>query len=262
MNKNTFWQRALLLKAGWIVLFLLLWQLLCMFGRFPAALLPAPINVFRSLVASFADGSMVSALTYSIGLILIGLFAGVLIALFLAVISNLSSVAASFVETCISIAHPLPGIALLPLIILWIGTDVGAILFIILHSVIWPLVLNLRAGFLAVPEIQLQVAKSMGLSPLKSTLLIAIPGSLAYLLSGLEIAWSRAWRSLVSAEMIFGAAGGIGGLGWMIFQNRVFMDTPGLFASLTMMILIGILIENILFRLLEKNTVRKWGMSR
>lgn len=252
----------MLWKLGWILLFLLLWQALVLSGRFPEALLPPPSEVLSALLQSISDGTMLQALGYSIGLISLGLLLGSIIALVLAILSTLSTITASFVETCISIAHPLPGVALLPLVILWIGTDTRAILFIILHSVIWPMVLNLRAGFHAVPELHLQVAKGMGLSALETTILIGIPSSMAYLLSGLEISWSRAWRSLVSAEMIFGAAGGVGGLGWMIFQSRVFMDTAGLFSSLLVMIAIGILVEHLLFRLLENRTVKRWGMSR
>lgn len=251
-----------LYKLGWILLFLLFWQVLVLSGQFPEALLPSPLRVIQALMQSIADGTMVQAFVYSMGLILAGLLLGASIALVLSVLSTLSPIAASFVETCISIAHPLPGIALLPLVILWIGTDTSAILFIILHSVIWPMVLNLRAGFQAVPELHLQVARGMGLSPLQATIFIGIPASMAYLLSGLEISWSRAWRSLVSAEMIFGAAGGVGGLGWIIFQSRVFMDTAGLFSALLVMIAIGILVEHVLFRFLEGRTIKRWGMSR
>jgi NitT/TauT family transport system permease protein len=61
--------------------------------------------------------------------------------------------------------------------------------------------------------------------------------------------------------MIFGAAGGEGGLGWFIFKRRVFMDTPGIFAGLIVIIFIGILVEDLVFNKLEEITIRKWGMT-
>jgi len=61
--------------------------------------------------------------------------------------------------------------------------------------------------------------------------------------------------------MIFGATGGKGGIGWYIFNKRVFMDTPGLFAGLIVIIIIGILVEDLAFGKLEETTIKKWGIS-
>ena len=165
------------------------------------------------------------------------------------------------VETLVSIAHPLPGIALLPLIILWFGAGEISIIFIIVHSVVWPLVLNLLAGFKAIPKIYKQVGNNYGLNSLKIIRYIMLPASLPYFLTGMRISWARAWRALISAEMIFGAAGGKGGLGWFIFKNRVFMDTTGIFAGLIIIVVIGMLVEDLIFEKLEKVTIKKWGMT-
>ena len=65
---------------------------------------------------------------------------------------------------------------------------------------------------------------------------------------------------LVAAEMIFGASGGKGGLGWLIYQKRFFLETPYVFAALFVIILIGIMMENVVFAQIEKWTVQRWGM--
>jgi NitT/TauT family transport system permease protein len=59
--------------------------------------------------------------------------------------------------------------------------------------------------------------------------------------------------------MIFGAVGATGGLGWFLFQKRVFMDTPGLFAGLIMVAVIGLIVEDVVFGFLEKKTLGTWG---
>ena len=64
-----------------------------------------------------------------------------------------------------------------------------------------------------------------------------------------------------SAEMVFGVAGSQGGLGWFIYQNRFEMNTDLVFAGLLTVILIGLLVENLFFRWLERRTVLRWGMS-
>ena len=90
---------------------------------------------------------------------------------------------------------------------------------------------------------------------------ITLPASLPYFLAGSRIAFARSWRALISAEMIFGAAGGKGGIGWFLYNKRVFMDSSGLFAGLLVIVVAGILTEEVFFTILENKTVKKWGMS-
>ena len=108
----------------------------------------------------------------------------------------------------------------MPLVLIWIGIGKEAILFIIIHSVLWPLVLNLRTGFSSIPAIYTLVGKNYGLKNLSFIFSDYGPASLPYLLAGLKIGWARAWRALISAEMLFGAINSIGGLGWYIFQKK------------------------------------------
>ncbi len=81
-------------------------------------------------------------------------------------------------------------------------------------------------------------------------------------MSGLKISWAFAWRTLIAAELVFGAASGRGGLGWYIFQNRNELYTDRVFAGLVLVIAIGLVVENVAFAALEGATVRRWGMAR
>jgi NitT/TauT family transport system permease protein len=119
----------------------------------------------------------------------------------------------------------------------------------------------LITGFKATPKVYSDVGRNIGLNRLALLKEIHIPASLPYLISGFKIAWARAWRALISAEMVFGAVGGKGGLGWYIFKQRVFMDTAGMFAALAVIMLIGILVEEVMFEKVEGLTIRKWGMT-
>lgn len=77
------------------------------------------------------------------------------------------------------------------------------------------------------------------------------------------IAAQLAWRTLIAAELVFGTTStGQGGLGWYIFQNRNELYTDRVFAGLAMVIVIGLLVENLVFATLERATVRRWGMQR
>ena len=76
-----------------------------------------------------------------------------------------------------------------------------------------------------------------------------------------EMGWARAWRGLISAEMLFGS-GGSKGIGYYITDRRTNMDIAGVFATILVIILIGLVVEYGVFRTIENHTFKKWGMSR
>ena len=91
---------------------------------------------------------------------------------------------------------------------------------------------------------------------------IMLPSSLPYILSGINIGWARAWRSVIAAEMVFGAAAGsAGGLGWHIYISRYLFDIAGTFAALLAIVMVGILVEEFIFKSVKRMTVEKWGMT-
>jgi NitT/TauT family transport system permease protein len=91
---------------------------------------------------------------------------------------------------------------------------------------------------------------------------ILVPAALPSILSGLKIGWAFAWRTLIAAELVFGASSGKGGLGWYIFQNRNELYTDRVFAGLILVVVIGLFVENVVFHALERVTVRRWGLQR
>ncbi len=164
--------------------------------------------------------------------------------------------------TLTSMFNPLPAIALLPLALLWFGLGRGSLVFVLMHSVLWPLALNTYAGFQGVPETLRMAGRNYGLTGLRYVLQILVPAALPSILSGLKIGWAFAWRTLIAAELVFGASSGKGGLGWYIFQNRNELYTDRVFAGLAMVMLIGLLVESLGFKTLERLTVRRWGQQR
>ena len=106
------------------------------------------------------------------------------------------------------------------------------------------------------------VGRNYGLSGLPLVLKILIPAAFPSILAGLKIGWAFAWRTLIAAELVFGVAAGKGGLGWYIFESKNQLDIPEVFAGLLTIILIGLAVENVVFRLIEARTVQRWGMVR
>lgn len=104
--------------------------------------------------------------------------------------------------------------------------------------------------------------RNYGLTGLRYVLQILVPAALPAILSGLKIGWAFAWRTLIAAELVFGASSGKGGLGWYIFQNRNELYTDRVFAGLALVVLIGLAVESLGFAVVERVTVRRWGQQR
>jgi len=105
------------------------------------------------------------------------------------------------------------------------------------------------------------VGRNYGLSSFGYVTRILIPAAFPSILTGLKIGWAFAWRTLIAAELVFGVSSGSGGLGWFIYEKKNQLEIPSVFAGLLTVILIGLLVENVIFRVIERHTVRRWGMQ-
>lgn len=259
--RKTFWRNKAVRQGLFVVAALVIWEAIALSGVYPQLLFPDLRSIWSALVESVRSGEIIGRTGFSLYLIGIGLFLGVILAFVLTALSMLSSVVSDLMEAVVAIVHPLPGIALLPIVLLWFGTGSRSIIIIIVHSVLWPLMLNTYTGFRSVSKTQLEVGRNIGLRGIQLVTLVMVPAAFPYILAGAKIAWARSWRALVAAEMVFGASGSEGGLGWFIYQRRFFLDVPGVFAGLVVIILIGILVESLFFNQLERRTVQRWGMT-
>jgi NitT/TauT family transport system permease protein len=225
-------------------------------------LLPTFLQTARAFVEGIASGELVEKSRISLLLLLQGYLAGVLAAFLLTALAVSTQVGRDLLGTLTAMFNPLPAIALLPLALLWFGLGRGSLVFVLIHSVLWPLALNTYAGFQGVPETLRMAGRNYGLRGLRYVLQILVPAALPAIVSGLKIGWAFAWRTLIAAELVFGASSGRGGLGWYIFQNRNELLTDRVFAGLAMVIVIGLAVEGVVFQALERVTVRRWGMQR
>ncbi len=225
-------------------------------------LLPTFLQTARALIEGIATGELLSRVGASLTVLAQGYAAGIAAALLLTALAVLTRFGCDLLETCVAMFNPLPAIALLPLAMLWFGLGKASLIFVIVHAVLWPLALSTYAGFSAVPETLRMAGRNYGLKGLFFVFDILVPAALPAILSGLKIGWAFAWRTLIAAELVFGAASGQGGLGWYIFQNRNELYTDKVFAGLAAVILIGLAVENLIFSTLERKTVRRWGMQK
>jgi NitT/TauT family transport system permease protein len=220
---------------------------------------------FSATIAAFADnvadGVLPARAWASIKVLLMGYAIGVLLAACLTALAIASRIGTDFLETMTSMFNPLPAIALLPLALIWFGLGNGSLIFVLVHSVTWAIALNTHSGFLSVSKTLKMVGKNYGLNGPRFIWKILIPAAFPSILTGLKIGWAFAWRTLIAAELVFGVSSGSGGLGWFIFENKNMLEIANVFAGLLTVILIGLVVENLIFQTIERRTIHRWGMQ-
>ena len=248
-------------KALIVVALLVLWELWTRLFAVSPLLFPPASKVVAAFGGAIASGEIPGFAAQSLRILLTGMAFGAAIALILTTLAVTTRLGGELLQTLTSMFNPLPAIALMPLALLWFGLGTNALVFVIIHSVLWPMALNTYTGFVTVPVTLRRVGQNFGLSGWRFVAGILLPAAFPYILSGIKIGWAFAWRTIIAAEMVFGVAGSQGGLGWFIYQNRFEMNTDLVFAGLLTVIVIGLVVENFVFRWLERRTVLRWGMS-
>ena len=254
------WRHPNARKAVIVAALLVVWELATRWAASPL-LFPTAVSVLQAFGRSIANGEVPGYAVQSLKVLLSGMAIGAALALVLATVAVTTRLGADVLETLTAMFNPLPAIALMPLALLWFGLGVKSVIFVVVHSVLWPMALNTYTGFVAVPQTLRRVGQNFGLTGWRLVAGILLPAAFPYLLSGLKIGWAFAWRTIIAAEMVFGVAGSQGGLGWFIYQNRFEMNTDLVFAGLLTVIIIGLVVENLLFKWLERRTVLRWGMT-
>lgn len=264
VQPRSLWQRlwdATAFRKGVILVGLtLIWELLARYQNNPL-MLPGAGETAKALWVGTLDGTLPSKVANSLSVLVKGYGLGVIGALALTTLAVSTRIGRDLLGTLTSMFSPLPAIALLPLALLWFGLGEGSLIFVLVHSVLWAMAVNIHAGFQGVLETLRMAGRNYGLNGIRYVIHLLIPAALPSILAGLKIGWAFAWRTLIAAELVFGASSGGGGLGWYIFQNRNELYTDNVFAGLVVVILIGLLIENLVFESLETLTVRRWGMQ-
>ncbi|TEA76984.1 ABC transporter permease [Allopusillimonas ginsengisoli] len=254
------WADAFVRKSVIILLLAVAWQVYGTLLDNPL-LFPTLTDTVQSFIDRIADGVLVDRAWTSLKVLLMGYGIGILIAAVITILAISTQIGTDFLEVMTAMFNPLPAIALLPLALIWFGLGTTSIVFVLLHSVVWVVALNTQSGFMAVSQTLRMVGRNYELTGLSYVARILIPAAFPSILTGLKIGWAFAWRTLIAAELVFGVASGKGGLGWFIFENRNLLDIPAVFAGLLTVIIIGLVVENFVFRLIEKKTVRRWGMQ-
>jgi NitT/TauT family transport system permease protein len=184
------------------------------------------------------------------------------ISVVLAIVITGLAVASTWMRELLSVLtgmfQPLPSIALLPMAILWFGFTRESLVFVVVMAMIWPIASSLTVGFAMIPPTLFRLGRNYELGHLRLMTEILLPAALPMMISGLRVGWGFGWRTVVAAELVFGATGAGGGIGWFINNSRLFMNITDGFAGILLVVIVGLLTES-LFRMVQYFTTHKWG---
>jgi NitT/TauT family transport system permease protein/taurine transport system permease protein len=250
--------RAVLLFTGPLIVAIFLWQVMVWWGQWPVYLLPGPVVVANTFWSLLAEGTLLNHLGSSTMRLLLGSVVGVALAIPMGFLIATWRPAAVFFSPIITVLQPIPGIAWIPLAILWFGLGPAAVGFIIFLSVFFPVALNTITGVRTISRELLRATKVMMCPPWLVVTDVIIPGALAYIITGLRIGIGYGWRALVAGEMIAATSG----LGFMIFDARNYLKTEEVLVGMATIGLFWALVERVMLTTLEKKTIERWGVAK
>lgn len=244
-----------------VVLLLAAWQAYDVLSGISPFLLRSPVQVAAALWQDTVVNQAIPSATYqTLILLCLGMLAGIAGGLLLATFASVAQVGQDLLSTLSSMLNPLPAIAILPLATIWLGLTPQALVLVLVHATMWPIAINTSTGFRTVNSTIHMVGRNLGLRGLNMVVRVLLPAALPNILTGFKTAWAFGWRTIIAAELVFGVAGGKAGLGFYINNSKTFLDIDKMLAGLVVIAVIGVAIE-IVFGLIERQTVLRWGMK-
>jgi NitT/TauT family transport system permease protein len=251
---------VVLRRAIVLVVLLVVWQLYVSLSGVSQLVFSSPADVGKALWDGWTSGELAKATLLTLKILAVGMLIGMAVAAVLTTLATWTRLGEDVLVLLTSMLNPLPSIAILPLAILWFGLSQTALILVIANAVTWPIAINVSTGFRTVNPTILSVGRNIGLRGWRLVRDVLLPAALPHTLSGLKTGWAFGWRTIIAAELVFGVAGGGGGLGNFINKARYFLQIPDVFAGLVTIALIGIALDWV-FALVERRTVVRWGMK-
>jgi len=215
--------------------FLALWQALASLGAINPFLLPSPLRVVEATVELFADGSLIQHVLASLERVFVGFLLAALAGIVLGLLTGWSRAISDVLKPVIEALRPIPPIAWTPIAILWFGVGNAPSYFLVFIGAIFPIFVNTFTAVRGIDRTQINAALCLGAGPSLLLRDVLIPASLPIIFPGLRIGLGIGWMCVVAAELIAAQSG----LGYMIQQNRVLLQTPNVVAGMAMIGIIG-----------------------
>jgi sulfonate transport system permease protein len=238
-----------LLLLSWLapVALVIVWEFAAKAGWISPQILPAPSKVAHTAIKLVTTGTLLDDLRVSLLRAIAGFAIGGSIGFALGVLVGFSRIAEAAIDRSVQMIRAIPFLALLPLVIVWLGVGEAEKIFLVALGVTFPIYINTTLGIRQVDPKLIELGRIQGLGSLELIRRIVLPGALPSILTGVRYALATAWLALVVAETI----GAQSGIGFLAMDAREFLRTDVIVLTIAIYALIGVAADSIA-RLLER----------
>jgi sulfonate transport system permease protein len=251
-----------LLLLSWLapVVLVIIWEIAAKAGWVSPQVLPAPSKVLNTAIKLATTGSLLGDLRVSLLRAATGFALGGSVGFTLGVLVGFSRIAEAAIDRSVQMIRAIPFLALLPLVIVWLGVGEAEKIFLVALGVTFPIYINTTLGIRQIDPKLIELGRIQGLGPFELIRRIVLPGALPSILTGVRYALATAWLALVVAETI----GAESGIGFLAMDAREFLRTDVIVLTIAIYAVIGVAADAIA-RLLERRLLAwhpNYGGSR
>jgi ABC-type nitrate/sulfonate/bicarbonate transport system permease component len=227
--------------AGFAVL-VGVWHLASTSGRFSPVLLPSPSTVWHTGLDLFHRGSLRTDTLASLKRVAIGFGLGSGFGVVLGVLLGVARPLSWIFRPVLEVLRPIPGIAWIPLAILWFGIGDSSSYFIVAIACFFPIFISAYIAITSVDRRYLEMARSLGVPRWGQALQVMLPAALPRIMTGLRVGLGVAWMTVIAAELVAARSG----LGYMIELNRSLLQTSAVLVGMITIGVVGFLMATLL----------------
>jgi NitT/TauT family transport system permease protein/taurine transport system permease protein len=223
---------------------------------FPRAFLPGPAEVAEGFVTLTYKGILPAYLEDSIGRLVVGTACGIALGIPLGLLVGLNRAAHRALWPVLLFFQAIGDIAWLPLLLIWFGFGLTTMTFVIVYTVVFPIVFNTALGVRSIPTELTQAAQSLGASRARLLFEVVLPGALPNIMTGLRNGLGYGWRALIAAEIIVGTSG----IGFMMFDARRAGSAVEIVLGMIILGLLWYAVDAWILAPIERATGQRWGL--
>ncbi|ROP37845.1 ABC transporter permease [Saccharothrix texasensis] len=237
------------------------WQALWAAALWPEYQLPSPSSVWAAVAEAIETGRAFEVLWTSVSRAVLGFLTAVVIATPLGLLIAKVRVVRAAIGSLLTGLQSLPSVAWVPAGILWFGATPTTIYFVVLMGSVPSIANGLVSGVDQIPPLLPRVGQALGAGRMAAARHILLPAALPGYLAGLKQGWAFSWRSLMAAEIIATSPQLGEGLGQYLHNGSALNDISMVIAAIFLILLVGVGIELLVFRPLERAVLRARGLT-
>ena len=242
------------------IILLCSWELIVSFKNIPKYILPAPTDIFSSILLNYEDLLLSTFITFRITIL--AFLVASFLAIFIAILFSQSKIIELSLYPIAVIFQVTPVVAIAPLILIWVGLDNAEYAILILAVIVafFPVLANTNLGIRSVEKNLSELFSLYEATRFKRLFKLQLPYALPFILTGMKTSIGLALIGAVVAEFVAGS-GTSTGLAWRIIEAGNRLDVPKLFAALILLVVLGIILF-LLMSLIEKLLLKRWDFDK